>query len=1780
MTIAIEAKRGGQRIIGSGGGGGSSGRTPVEQPDSLHNTAYAVVLDVIGNGEMAGPVHAHAPLRDIFLDGTPIQNEDGSLNFQRVQVDFRLGTQDQEPIAGFPAGASVSSVGQEVDWFTPWTQLLTNPDLSAIRISLHWPQLMQMVESGSKAGDRIGVRVEYAIDLAVGSGSFENVLTTAVDGKTVNGYTRTHRIDLPASSHGWRVRVRRLSPDSTSSAVQSRMLVQSYAEVIDGKFRYPMTAMVGVKIDAEQFRSIPTRAYRWRGQLIRVPSNYDPQSRTYSGVWDGTFKRAWSNNPAWVFYDMLTNKLYGLGERLNAAMIDRYALYQIGAYCDERVSDGQGGTEPRFVCNAYLQSSADALRVVNDLASVFRGMSYWANGQVVGVADMPSDPVYTYTNARVIDGQFKYVGSDLGTLKTVALVSWSDPDDFYRAKVEVVQDEEGVRQFGIRKTELTAFGCTTRGQAQRVGLYHLHTARMEQGGVSFTVGLDGVIPQPGSLIRIADRNRAGRRLGGLIRQATGTDVTLDAAHPVKVGDQLTVNLPDGQAQSRAVVGVDGDVVKVHPAYSAAPQPEAGWSVDADDLLTQQARVIAIKERDGILFDVSAVFHHPGKFSAIDNGVRLEPLPVSVVPPRVQAAPTQVQIREHYVVRQGQSRHIAEISWKAVEHAMYYDVQWRRDNGGWVQVPRTGLQLVEIPDFYTGDYVVRVRAINALDVPSLWAYSPTTALTGQVAEPPAVSHLTTESIPWGVKVRWGFPAGPSIAGRVEIRYSATELFVDGKDGGSYAYPTDSMAQTSLAVTTQHFYWARIIDKNGTQGPWYPAESAPGVRGVPSQIASEYNDLITPEIVEGGLGEVVMGDIRDIPSIRDTVDEISVDLGELNGRVDEINGQVQELLSAGEWDPAAAYAVGTVVFADGKMYRAKKAVPAGTPVSDAAHWELIGDYASITDGLAALAVQAQETISRVDQAEGRIQANAEQISTVAGKVDDPSTGLGALGSAVQSMRTQAGQLESGLQSLSEATTALSSRVDGLDQAQQGLATAVSSLGTRVTATEGQLDSQASSITQLGASVSNADAKAVAAQQAAAAAADAAGAKGEVVFGSAAPLAAKRLPQNLWIDTTGNANTPKRWNGSAWVAVTDKAATDAAAAAVVAKAAADAAQAIASQKADASTVQALTNRVTATEQGLMAQGESVTKIDARLAAGLDSDSLLPDYMMANSDSWYSYYPGTDLAPNFIRVTDGKIAPTVFHFDTGRTFNFSVVTLPITQQYRIQAWMRRSPDSDGQMRITYKYRKTTDGDSGIQTNYSSASVIAQVPADGEWHLVDFVYQAAASVIADGFTGVRFGFAINYTSTRGWAEIQGYRVTRVVQGIDINPDEVATAQSVTSLSGTVTQQGNTITSQGRDLTALQNTVNDPSTGLAATAGALNDTKSRVTSIEGKQEAQATNQLVLNAEVKRLQGTEDADLESVLNQWQTRASVAQLSQAVADDSRAMAESIRIVQAEIDDVSGQAEAASAAIQETMRSLVELDGRIASSWGLKLQTNQAGVKYVAGVGLDLTNESGVMQSTFAVLADRFAVMHAANGSPATVFSVQGGASILNSALIGNASITSTKIADAAVTRAKIQDAAITRAKIEDAAISSAKIGIAEVDTLRLAGNAVTIHASVIAPYYQPGFVVDERSFNLQFYLPNAADFTLIANVEPFTIFGGNGTRDARSVIWYDNGGYAIGSVYSVRDLQAVLSTGGSTSIKGWLPAGRHSITMRQQPSFGASLLQSIFPAASMVMLIAMR
>lgn len=845
-----------KNIIGYGGGkDGGGGSSPVESPDSLHSIAYARILDLLSEGEVAGLVNG---LQSIYLDSTPLANADGSLNFQNVAIDYRSGTQDQDHIPGFPSVENETTVGVELTSAVPWTRAVANTQLSAVRVQL---SVLALSKADTSNGNINGYRVEYAIDLSTDGGAFQRVMTAAFDGKTTNKYVRTHRVELPPAVSGWTVRVSRTTPNANSSTVADTTRVESFAEVIDAKLRYPNSALVGIRIDARQFSNIPTRAYHMRGRVVRVPSNYDPVTRTYSGLWDGTFKVAYSNNPAWVFYDLVLHTRYGLGDRVNAAMVDKWSLYQIGQYCDELVPDGRGGQEPRFTCNCYLQQRSDAYAVLQDLASVFRGMAFWAAGNVVAVADMPSTASYLFHAGNVIDGKFTYAGSAKRARKTVALVSWNNPADRYVSKVEPVQDPDGIARYGIQQTEVTAFGCTSQAQAQRVGQWILLTSRLETETVTFKVGLDAAVVMPGSIIEIADPARAGRSNGGRVRSAAGRTVTLDRAPVAAIGDTLVVNMTDGTAQRRTIGGIDGNAVTVTADWSLAVQAEAVWSIESADLKTQLFRVVSVSEDDGLAFEIAALQHNPSKYSAVDHGTRIEARPISVIPPSVQPPPTDVTLSTYSAIDQGIAVTTVVIAWKPAANAIAYTVDWRRDNGEWVSAGRTGSQSVEVRNIYAGTYVARVRAINALDVASAPAYSPETPLQGKTSPPPVVGTLLTTAIVFGIRLDWAFPTGPLDVERTEIWYSKTPNRDDAIKLGDFAFPANTHTMMGLAAGAQFFFWARLVDKSGNIGAWYP-----GGAGVPGASSSQASDIL--DYLNGQIGKTQLG--ADLLSAIDSIE----------------------------------------------------------------------------------------------------------------------------------------------------------------------------------------------------------------------------------------------------------------------------------------------------------------------------------------------------------------------------------------------------------------------------------------------------------------------------------------------------------------------------------------------------------------------------------------------------------------------------------------------------------------------------------------------------------------------------------------------------------------------------------------------------------------------------------------------------------------------------------------------------------------------------------------------
>ena len=841
---------------------------PTQADDSLSSTAYAQILDLISEGPIYGPASGSLG-QSVYLNDTPLNNSDGTSNFTVKQLDLRTGTVDQAYITGFDSTANEVGVGVELKASTPWVHTVTNLTLSALRVTL---SVNALSHTDSNTGNVNGYQVAYQVQLSVDGGAFSTVVDTSFNGKASSVYQRSHRIELAGAASQYTVRVVRLTADTSDVYIQDTTNVVSYTELTDAKLRYPYSALAGLQIDASEFSSVPTRSYDMMGLLIKYPSNYNPTTRTYAGTWDGTFATGYTNNPAWVFYDLVLNTRYGMGRWVDASMVDRYSLYQIAQYCDVAVSDGKGGQEPRFTCNCYIASRVDAFKVLQDLASVFRGMAYWTAGQVAATCDMPTDPAYVYTAANVIGGQFKYVGSSLKTRYTCALVTWNDPDNAYQQAVEYVEDADGVARYGLNKAQVTAFACTSRAQAQRVGQWSLLTSRYETNTVTFSVGLDGTLCQPGQIIAVADPARAGTRAGGRIKAVSGTaTVTLDAAPSMAaVGDTLTLVMPTGVSTSSAVSAVSGASITVNPAFSAAPQAGSVWMLESATLKSQLFRVASVTEKDGITFEVTATQHEPGKYAAIDNGAAIDVRPITANTLTVQTPPPSVTVTQYVVTDQGIAKNNMTIAWAAAPNAVSYTVQWRKDNGDWVTAGTTGGLSLDVTGIYSGSYTARVKATNGLDISSVYTYSSLTALMGKTGAPPVVASLvaTTDKV-YAVDATWSYPSTAGDTAYAELYYSHTTDFASASLQGRYSYPTTTAHLLGLAAGYDMYFWIRLVDTTGNVGAWYPASNVAGVHGQSSASAAAVLSYLTGQITQTQLGQDVLGPVQAVPGMQTSI-----------------------------------------------------------------------------------------------------------------------------------------------------------------------------------------------------------------------------------------------------------------------------------------------------------------------------------------------------------------------------------------------------------------------------------------------------------------------------------------------------------------------------------------------------------------------------------------------------------------------------------------------------------------------------------------------------------------------------------------------------------------------------------------------------------------------------------------------------------------------------------------------------------------------------------------------
>ncbi|HAS0829844.1 TPA: phage tail protein [Enterobacter hormaechei subsp. hoffmannii] len=876
-------------------GGSQKQHTPVEQPDSAQSMARCRMLLALGEGEFAGGLDATS----IFLDGTPLGNADGTMNFENVSWEFRPGTQTQTPIPGFPAVENETTVGVSLTKATPWTRALSNPQIDAVLVRIGIPGLQQQENDG----DIGGTTVKYHIDLAVDGGAFSTVMTRTVTEKLSSLYELTHRINLPKASTGWQIRVVRDTDDSTSQMLQNKTQVQAITEVIDARLRYPHTALLYVSFNAKSFNNIPKVSCKPKGRIIRIPSNYDPIARTYSGTWDGTFKWGWTNNPAWIWFDVLTEPRFGLGRRVTAQMLDKWELYRIAQRCDQKVPDGKGGdgTEPRFMFDVYIQSQADAWQVIKDIAAGFNGMTFWGNNMFNVVSDMPADTskLQILTRASVV-GKPVYSSGSEKTRFSSALINFSDPDNHYQDRTTAVMFPDLVKQFKFKQTQITAIGCTRESEAQRRGGWAVYSNSLDRI-ITLQTGLDGYVYVPGTVFAFADERLSGRVYGGRITgyNAGLKAVTTDRGTSAVAGDTLMIRTQGGTVESRVIQAVNGTQLVVATPFTAAPLPNAVFVIDAGQLRLQYFRVTNLRfDDEENTFTITGAEYNASKYDAVDNNARLDTPPISLIPTGLVNQPTNIVVASYDAVRQGQRVATLTASWdapvdkngKPQADVIAYRVQWKRGDNEWVNVPETGLRNIEVPGIFEGDYLVRVRAINSGGASSLWATSALTHLKGRAGEvPKPVGLKASEDVVFGINVTWGFPANTGDTLSTELQYS---IAADGSNPmllASVPYPQKLYQQMGLKAGQEFWYQARLVDRIGNQSAW-----TDWVRGQASIDVSDITDAILEDMKESEtFKDLIENAVDSNEKIAGMVDDIKQANDELAQQAQEIAKNAQDI-----------------------------------------------------------------------------------------------------------------------------------------------------------------------------------------------------------------------------------------------------------------------------------------------------------------------------------------------------------------------------------------------------------------------------------------------------------------------------------------------------------------------------------------------------------------------------------------------------------------------------------------------------------------------------------------------------------------------------------------------------------------------------------------------------------------------------------------------------------------------------------------------------------------------
>ncbi|EKB4984791.1 DUF1983 domain-containing protein [Escherichia coli] len=1019
-------------IAGAGGKkSSSSSRTPVEADDTVNSRAMASILDLLGEGVIGGLVDG---AKSIFIDDLPILNEDGSANYSGITWDFRDGSQDQTPMAGFDFVETPKSINIQLKKTHDVTASIDNDEADRVRLILKFPSLRSV---DKKSGDTNGTTVKYKFQIANGDGTFADVVAEgekdveiALTAKKTGVYYRSYELKLPKPGRAYKVRVIRLTDDSKTQYLYNDTWVDSIGEIVDTPMNYPNSALVGLKVNSEQFGStMPSRSYLVRGIKIRVPSNYNEYTNTYVGVWDGTFKLLSSSNPAWILFDLLTNARYGLGQYVSESMIDLGQLYQIGRYCDEEVDDGFGGKEKRFAINTQITSRQDAYRLIQDIAGAFRGMVFWAGGMVNIMQDSPSDPVMMFTNSNVKDGLFTYKGSARKDRPSVALVTYNNKEDGYKQNIEYVEDQDAMRRYGERKTEVVAFGCTSRGQAHRVGLWLLYTARMESDVITFTAGLDASFLMPGETVLIQNKYRAGKRNSGRIVAFTKNSVTLDAPVSLaKGGCFIRILNQEGKIVERDVLETGENITKVtfSKALSSAETPVLNgvWTITEPDLEPMRVRIVNIAQGETSgSFDITAVENNPSKYEAIDNGATLIPQNTTVLDP-TYSKPSNLQITEGtYLSSPGNLSVKLTATWEG--KSPEYWISWRRSDANNVsnwqsaRVTEEQYEIVNVAENGRYDFQLYAVSFNGKKTEII---STVYKVQGTMTPPDAPTALTAVGDYRNVILNWVNPDSIDLD-HINVYASRTNNLDTAKLIAEAASTTFTHA--GLGDSETWFYWVRAANKRGMLSQ---PNSNLGTEAMTKDVLS----FLTGKITSSELGQELLEEI-DTKASQEAVDAINKQmeesLKELDQSLSELGGKLEDTSDRLE---QAQEELKTEV--SGTLDKVNDALQQ-VEDSNAALVELRETVSEQGKAVASAVEAAQAALDNssaliAEEREARVEgdkANAKQIEAMKSTVDDSAAAVEEMKKTVAEVERASAEVTTNIEALAKTNIDLALRQD---------------------------------------------------------------------------------------------------------------------------------------------------------------------------------------------------------------------------------------------------------------------------------------------------------------------------------------------------------------------------------------------------------------------------------------------------------------------------------------------------------------------------------------------------------------------------------------------------------------------------------------------------------------------------------------------------------------------------------------------------------------------------------